>query len=374
MPIAAVSIGGYRSIQQIRFPVGPLTVFVGKNGVGKTNLYRALELLHAAADGTITRRIAEDGGAESVVWAGALRGRDPVRLTFAAEVDTLEYRVEIGLPMLSEVALCLEQGVKEEELRLHTGSTSTVLMQRQAADAWLLDTEGIRRDYTNALLPSETVLCSFRDVDHYPALEYVRRELADWRFYHTFRTEPGSALRTSCVALAAPMLEPDGRNLAAVLATLYYVRGNPAAVEEAVEEAFPGARLMVDIDKGRASIGVVFPDQPRVFSAHELSDGTLRYLCLIGALCSYRLPPLIALNEPEASLHGDLMPALAGLIARASQRTRIWVVTHSMALATELARRTGVMPGTVTKRGGATQIELPPPRSVGERRADRMRA
>jgi predicted ATPase len=92
---------------------------------------------------------------------------------------------------------------------------------------------------------------------------------------------------------------------------------------------------------------------------HELSDGTLRYLCLVGALCSYRLPDFIALNEPEASLHPDLVPALAGLIVRASQRTRVWVVTHSKTLATEIARLTGVKPGTVTKRRGATEVEMP---------------
>jgi predicted ATPase len=142
MPIAAVSVAGYRSIQHLRLPVGPLTVLVGKNGVGKTNLYRALELLHAAADGSITRCIAEDGGAESVLWAGAQRNGEPVKLTFMVEIDTLEYRIEIGLPMLAELALCLEQGVKEEELRLRAGNKSTVLMRRQGPDAWLLDADG----------------------------------------------------------------------------------------------------------------------------------------------------------------------------------------------------------------------------------------
>jgi predicted ATPase len=153
------------------------------------------------------------------------------------------------------------------------------------------------------------------------------------------------------------MLAPDGHNLAAVLATLYYVQGDASAVEQAVEEAMPGTKLIVDVDKGRASLALKFADQPRPFGAHEISDGTLRYLCLIGALCSYRLPPFIALNEPETSLHPDLMPALAGLIARASKRTRIWVVTHSRALASEISRLTGVSAGTVTKRRGATLIE-----------------
>ena len=372
MPVAAVSVAGYRSIQQLRLPVGPLTVLVGKNGVGKTNLYRALELLHAAADGSITRRIAEDGGAESVLWAGAQRNGEPVKLTFTVEIDTLDYRIEIGLPMLAELALCLEQGVKEEELRLRAGGKSTVLKRRQGPNVWLLDADGMRREYAKTLLPSETALASFRDIDRYPALEYVRRELAGWRFFHTFRTEPGAAVRGSCLALATPMLRTDGTDLAAVLATLYYVQGDAAAVERAVDEALPGAKLMVEVDKGRASFALKFPDQPRAFGAHEISDGTLRYLCLVGALCSYRLPAFIALNEPETSLHPDLMPALAELIARASKRTRIWVVTHSKVLAADIGRLTGVRPGAVTKRRGATWIEGLAP--VAEDRSGRLRA
>lgn len=68
MPLTSVHIEDYRSVQSIRFPVDELTVFVGRNGVGKTNLYRALQLLQAAADGTIGRKIAVEGGMESILW------------------------------------------------------------------------------------------------------------------------------------------------------------------------------------------------------------------------------------------------------------------------------------------------------------------
>src|SRR5690606_33920338 len=73
MTLAAIQISGYRSIRSIRFPVRRLTVLVGGNGVGKTNLYRALELLHAAALGTLAEEIAREGGLGSGFWAG---GRD----------------------------------------------------------------------------------------------------------------------------------------------------------------------------------------------------------------------------------------------------------------------------------------------------------
>ena len=112
-------------------------------------------------------------------------------------------------------------------------------------------------------------------------------------------------------------------------------------------------------DPGRtASFGLIFPDDPqRVFDASELSDGTLRFLALAGALLAHRLPAFIALNEPETSLHPDLLPPLARLIADAAQRTQIWLVTHSQLLADALAEHAGVAPLHIIKREGETWIE-----------------
>ena len=76
----------------------------------------------------------------------------------------------------------------------------------------------------------------------------------------------------------------------------------------------------------------------------------------MGALLAYRLPAFIALNEPEASLHPDLLDALARLILRASERTQVWLVTHSRQLAEALARAGNLVPLTVSTRNGETSI------------------
>jgi predicted ATPase len=94
-----------------------------------------------------------------------------------------------------------------------------------------------------------------------------------------------------------------------------------------------------------------------VFDAAELSDGTLRYLALAGSLLGYRLPAFIALNEPETSLHPELLEPLARTITRAAQRTQIWVVIHSERLADALAATGNVKPRTVIKCDGGTWIE-----------------
>ena len=83
--VREVHAAGYRSLRSIRFPVGRLSVFVGANGVGKTNLYRALQLLQAAAAGTLGRELAGEGGMESAMWAGKRRDKQPVRITLGAD-------------------------------------------------------------------------------------------------------------------------------------------------------------------------------------------------------------------------------------------------------------------------------------------------
>jgi len=101
-----------------------------------------------------------------------------------------------------------------------------------------------------------------------------------------------------------------------------------------------------------------FPQMPkRAFEAHELSDGTLQFLALMGALLSYRAAPLIALNELEASLNPSLLPALASTIARAAERSQIWVVTHSVELADAIADMTGVVPREVVRDDNGTAIK-----------------
>jgi predicted ATPase len=158
-------------------------------------------------------------------------------------------------------------------------------------------------------------------------------------------------------AITTPTLSSDGRDLAAVLATLFMIRGDTVDLTAAIDDAFPGASLRAHDEGSWCKLEMQFPDMPRPFGAHELSDGTLKYLCLLGALMGYRLPSLIALNEPEASLHPSLLPPLARLIAQAAQRTRIWIVTHSEALAAALYEETGKKARRVIKEEGATNIE-----------------
>jgi predicted ATPase len=377
MRIGEISVAGYRSLRAIRFPVGRLTVFVGANGVGKTNLYRALQLLQAAAAGTLARELAHEGGMESALWAGKRAANKPVRIKlevgFTDETErggasdqsaagdarlAQHYAIEIGLRTPTAAAFMLEPQIKEESLAWHTGARTVALLERKGPSASARNQDGKREALGTDLLASETALGALQDPSGFPALHVLRRTMLDWRFYHDFRTDRASPLRQPCLAVTTPTLASDGTDLAAVFATLVHVRGDTVDLDRAIGDAFPGAALVVPEPERTASFGLILPDYPkRVFEAAELSDGTLRYLALAGALLAYRLPAFVALNEPETSLHPDLIEPLARMIVRAATRTQIWVVTHAQALADAIARHGNVTPRTVIKRNGETWIE-----------------
>jgi predicted ATPase len=374
LPVRDFQAAGYRSLRSIRIPLSKLSVFVGANGVGKTNLYRALQLLQASAAGMLSQELAGEGGMQSALWAGKRTPNQPAQLMLSADFGEARattgyrYSVAVGLPPsvtdeegnihVRGNAFALEAQVKEESLVFESGRRSEKLLERRGPHLAARDEAGVRQEIETELMASESALGSLSDPSRFPDLHMIQRTMLDWRFYHDLRTDASSPLRRPCLAVTSPTLTSDGSNLAAVFATLVHIRKETADLNRAIEEAFPGARLVVPNPERTASFGMIFPDYPkRVFESSELSDGTLRYLALAGVLLAYRLPAFVALNEPETSLHPDLLDPLARLIARAAERTQVWLVTHSQPLAAALAEHGGIKPRIVIKRNGETWIE-----------------
>lgn len=365
LPVREFSASGYRSLQRIHYPMSRLDVFVGANGVGKSNLYRALELLRAAAANTLGEQLAREG-LDLAMWAGP-RGSGPRRIKLAAsfsEPNRLEasfrYEIEIGLPPAGPgpPPFPLSPEVKSETLTYISGRRRVRMMEREGLHLMARGEDGRPETIDIDILDSETALGRLEDPSRFPTLDLVRRTLLEWRFYHGLRTDADSPLRKPCVAAPAPTLASDGSNLAAVFATLAHVRGDTIDLEQMIERAFPGATLNMPHPGRTADFSMSFPEfEQREFEAAELSDGTLRFLGLAGALMAYRLPPFIALNEPESSLHPDLMEPLGEMVRKAAERTQVWLVTHSERLA-EVIRRSGDgAVRTVVKHQGATAID-----------------
>jgi predicted ATPase len=276
-------------------------------------------------------------------------------MNLGIRMENLEYQISLGLPQESETAFTLDPRIKEETVEFVKGSQRVGLIKRTKGFLFARDDTGKKIEFPLDLSDSESVLSSLREPQRFPELSSIRHELLGWRFYHQFRTDSESPLRRPQTGIFTPILSHDGTDLAAALKSIS-ATGGRALLDECINEAFPGSRLFIVDDGGRLSVALSTPEFQRAFSAQELSDGTLQYLCLLAALLSYRKPSLLALNEPETSIHPDLFRPLAKLIARAAKHSQLWITTHSRDLSDYIFDLTGYDPIELKKVDGATTV------------------
>jgi predicted ATPase len=368
-----IHVSGYRSVRELKLKLRQINVLTGPNASGKSNLYNSVFLLAKAAVGGFAQVIAEEGGMPSVLWAGSRKARslsssrlEPVRMSLGIRTDTFNYELVCGLPKLQgpippgqfRSAFAMDPEVKEEHVWMDTpGGLKVTFFKRGPKGAWILDSDERLTDYSGELQPTESVLSQLREPHLYPELSALRTEMSRWRFYHHFRTDADSPLRRPQVGVRTPVLSHDGRDLAAALQTINEI-GMSEDLHEAIRQAFPGASLEIehDEDSGMFAVLMRMPGLKRPLRASELSDGTLRYLCLLAALLSPRPPALLALNEPETSLHPDLLEPLAKQMVIAARNAQLWVVTHSLKLAELVERQSGESPIRVQLEHGETRV------------------
>jgi predicted ATPase len=346
-------LSGYRSLRDLRLRLGQVTILRGANGVGKTNIYRSLRLLSALARGDFAEAVASEGGMRSLLWAG---NSEHARLTtFTAEVlsDTFSYEFECGLRPATPgdlTAFKLDPDIKLESLRYG----KKLLAKRNRCQVRLADTKGTMHTLAEPIGSSESMLALIRDLQNYPLLLAARLNLERWRFYHSMRTDPDAPARRPVRGCWSPVLAEDASNLPSVIQTIN--ESNQGMVfHAALQQAFPGSRLHIECDDW-FHLAWQAHDLPRTLAGHELSDGTLQFICLAAVLCSPRPPPLLVLNEPETSLNESVFPALAELILKASEHSQILIISHSKTLATVLATLCKVRVQELTMRHGDTRL------------------
>jgi predicted ATPase len=345
--IHTLAVENYRSLRQLVLPLSPLTVVTGANGAGKSSLYRALRLLaEAARDGAVAA-LAREGGLASTLWAGpegkVRRGRPvqgtvrtrPVGLRLGFGGDEYGYALDLGHPVPGDSMFNRDPEFKREVLwagpalrpsALLADRGGQVVRARGVDGAW---GEPVRLALTDSML-SELAE---------PEILLLRDRMRSWRFYDQFRTDRDAPARQSRIGTRTPVLGHDGADLPAALRTIMEV-GAAEELSDAVEDAFPGSRIDIVDHDGRFGLRFHQHGLLRPLDAAELSDGTLRYLLWVAALLTPRPPELLVLNEPETSLHPDLLAPLAHLITMAATRSQVVVVSHATALVEALTKAT----------------------------------
>ena len=345
MTIHRLKVSGLLSFgpQGIDLPMEPLNILIGPNGAGKSNLLEVLALLRAAPR-ELARPIKRGGGIWEWLWKG---DEAPHKATMEATVDgpkkdsplrhVLEFTDHGGrFEVTDERIECAEP---EFSYRLHQGSHTfgihTELKEERTSSRPILsDAVTIKEEslglatYRTREKPEESVLSQVRDAQTYPALHGLQEQYERIRLYRNWSFGPAAELRRNqSTHDRSDFLNEGGANLALVLS---HFRGeHKRKLVAALQELFDG---IVDINcpVTGGTVSLFLEERGgREIPASRLSDGTLRYLCLLAILLHPKPPSLVAIEEPELGLHPDLLPTLSDLLVQASERSQLIVTTHS---------------------------------------------
>ncbi|MGA2749290.1 MAG: AAA family ATPase [Verrucomicrobiota bacterium] len=323
-------------------PLRALNVFIGPNGSGKSNFLEILALLKAAPR-ALPEPVKEMGGVREWLWKGSggsgeatiealidnPKGKMDLRHFLAirengGRFEVVDERIENGQPYPGTVQPFFHYNFRrghpmlKERIEPH-GEQDRSLQPQQ-------------------ILPEESILSQVKDPDRYPALTYLQENYAEMRLFRNWSLGPGAALRKEQSATGRnDFLVDGGENLALVLSKIKaHVKKELRA---GLEQLYEGV-IDLDLVVSEGSVQLFLEEEGgRQIPATRLSDGSLRYLCLLAILLHPTPPPVVAIEEPELGLHPDVLPYVGELLSTASQRTQLFVTTHSQIIVDALGEQ-----------------------------------
>jgi predicted ATPase len=321
-----LSVDGFRRLCGVECELRNLSVLIGANGSGKTSILDVLSLLAASAQGKLGEKVSELSGLTAMLTAGLAK-----RLSLGLSLDVaghepLRYSLSISP---SGIGYEIESETLTQVRRPHPQPFRHIDSTRQAIRYFDINTgrlEPPKWEHTTG----QTSLAQVPKM--FPEPEQFRQRLASSTFYHTLDVGPRAPVRLPQPIRPARLPGKDGEDL---VTCLYEMReAEPdrfEAIQDALRAAFPGFDRLTFPPVAAGTLAMVWRDRnfPSGFYTHQLSEGTLRFLWLVTLLQSSALPVVTLLDEPEVSLHPELLSILAELLREASQRSQILVATHS---------------------------------------------
>lgn len=307
-----------------------LNVLIGPNGSGKSNLVEAVGLLRSTATKvTAPLRGSGGGGVKEWIWKGAnnRHARLDAIIDYPAGTQALRHMIKF-----TEMASRFEMVDEAIENRLpDPGHDEPFFFYhfQNGRPALAVHDAGRRQLRREDVAVDESILSQRKEPDQYPELAYLADVYSSVRLYREWSFGRSSVFRSPQAAdLPGDRLEEDFSNLGLFL---NYLRGVPKAKSTIVGHLRDLYEGLDDFDvrvKG-GTVEVFLTEHDFIIPASRLSDGTLRYLCLLAILCDPKPPALIGIEEPELGLHPDMLPKIADLLVAASERTQLVVTTHS---------------------------------------------
>ncbi len=319
-------IGGFKRLKEIDLPIRPFMVLIGANGVGKTSLLDAYSLLSASAAGCLNNKLSQFGGV-----SGLLTRDKANSVSLFVDMDVPGYKplnYELNLtPKGSGYAIYREVLSQVRDMNMdpfkHIDSRDGDIRYFEIEKEHL-----VRPNWEHN--PLETSLFQVPKMFRQP--EELRRVLGSVTQYHVLDVGLRAPVKLPQQMKPADLPGADGEDL---IPFLYYLRESNRerydAVEDSLTSAFTSFESLSFPPVAAGMLTLTWKDRNfrKPFFMHELSEGTLRFLWLISLLQSPGLSTVTMIDEPEVSLHPELLSLLSDLMREAAKRTQLIVATHS---------------------------------------------
>lgn len=311
-----LSIENYKSIRQQTLELGKLNVFIGGNGSGKSNLISVFRLLREIVTQNLQGYVGVKGGADAMLHLGQKHSRSmSFGLDFAEGNVANAYRVSLT-PTSDDSLLIVSETAYYHDRQKYPDKPFDLPVSSLAKESKL------------------------REKQHICA-EQALQDLESYRVYHFHDTSDTAAVKLSADINDNRVLRPQAENLASYL---FWMRDkhpdhyrNIVDIIRQVAPFFDDFQLQPSrLNESRIRLEWRERGSDAYMNAHALSDGTLRFICLVTLLTQPELPGLVLLDEPELGLHPAAITLLADLISSASERTQVIAATQSVSLVNRL--------------------------------------
>lgn len=334
-----------------------LNVLIGANGSGKSNLIEAINLLRSSPKDwrDVTRK---GGGVAEWIWKGMGKsGKAAIAAVLCNPDFKQPLRHEMAFLAYNQAFALVDEQVENEHP--YPGQLDSYFFYKYQNGNPVLNTagNGPRKLARESIESDRSILAQRRDPDTYPELAWLAQSYESIRIYREWAFGRGAVFREPQKAdTRNDLLEEDFSNLGLFLNRLK-TRFPLAkkAILAGLKDLYDGIQDFDVLVEG-GTVQVFFTEGDFSIPATRLSDGTLRYLCLLAILCDPEPPKLICIEEPELGLHPDILPKLADIIKTASERTQLIVTTHSDILVDAMTETPEVVV-VCSKEDGQTRME-----------------
>lgn len=313
-----------------------LNILIGPNAAGKSNLIEALALMRAtpipaaSSSSDVRAIIRRSGGVSEWVWKGAPGNSASLDLVVSHPKGKKSQLLRHAFSFRAEKRFVLHDERVEDQYPDLAHAEPYFYYRFQDGKPAINSVAGKKRNLNRETIDIElSILAQRRDPEQYPEISHLADIYEKMRIYREWSFGRNTVFREPQRAdMRNDRLEEDFSNLGMFLSRLQKTPRAKAAILSGLQDLYEGVTDFNLIVEG-GTVQVFFTEGEFSVPATRLSDGTLRYLCLLAILCDPDPPPLICIEEPELGLHPDILPKLSDLMIRASENTQLIVTTHS---------------------------------------------